>query len=138
MSFDTGRGWGQRKPLNPVSKKRRATNAVRSSVVKGHFGQRPACQACLPLQLIGIDRARTGCNGWADDAHEITSRARSGREDNLTDVTGIRPVSRACHTFITDHPCEAEDAGLALPSQPVTQPLRQVDPRTGTFPRAVP
>lgn len=143
MSFDTGKGWGERKPLprvgrmKQVSAKRAKTNAVRSTVVRGHFGQRPACQACLPLQLIGIDRSQTGCDGWATDAHEILSRARSGRDDNLTDVSGIRPVSRACHSWLDSHPVEAEDAGLALPSGPVTQPLRQIDPRTGSFPRVL-
>lgn len=138
MSFDLGSGWPSRKPLRPMSKRRAKVNKQRATVVRGHFGQRPACQACLPLMLIGIDRSRTGCDGWATDAHEIISRARSGRDENLTDVDGIRPVSRACHRFLTEHPCEAEDAGLALPSRPVTQPLRVRDPRSGEMPRSVP
>ena len=121
-----------------MSPKRAKVNAIRSTGVRCHFGERPACFACLPLMLIGVDRSQTGCMGWADDAHEITSRARSGRDENLTDTDGIRPVSRSCHTWITSHPTEAEAAGLALPSPPVTQPLRQVDPRTGTFPRSLP
>lgn len=140
MSFDLGPGWPQRQPLRSVSKKRAKVNKQRSTVVRGHFGQRPTCQACAPLMLIGIDKARTGCDGWATDAHEILSRARSGRDENLIDTDGILPVSRACHDFITGHPCEAEAAGLALPSQPVTQPLRVRDPRTGTMgaPRSIP
>jgi hypothetical protein len=125
----------KRTRLRPVSNKRRDANAERRVVVEGRFGRRPACEACLPLQLIGVDRSRTGCDGWATDAHELVSRARGG---SIVDTDNIRPVSRACHTFITTHPCEAEDAGLALPSGPVTQPLRAVDPRTGLFPRAVP
>lgn len=128
----------RRTRLRQVSAKRRNVNTIRAATVRDRFGPRPACYACGPLQLIGVDRSRTGCDGWAADAHEILSRARSGRDENLTDVDGIRPVSRACHAFLTTHPCEAEDAGLALPSGPVTQPLRQVDPRTGQFPRAVP
>lgn len=123
-----------RRPLKPVSEKRRATNVIRRAEAESTFGRFPECQACAPLARIGISRWTTGCNGWADDLHEVLSRARSGLEDNLTDMAGCVPTSRACHDFVTTHPCEAEDAGLASRSGPVTQPLRSVDPRTGARP----
>lgn len=74
------------------------------------YGQHPVCHACLPLQLVGIDRARTGCNGWAVDAHELLSRGRGG---SITDPANVAPVSRECHRWITEHPDDAEAAGLA-------------------------
>lgn len=120
-----------RRPINAVSDKRRATNVIRREAVVAEFGQHPECGACAPLALVGISRFTTGCRGFAQDAHETTSRARAGLEANLTDTDGIVPVSRACHSFITTHPDEAEAAGLALPSKPVRQPLRMADPRTG-------
>lgn len=123
MTFDTGRGWPQRRAplrragsLRPVSKKRAAVNRARRAALLAAYGQHPACHACGPLQLVGVDRARTGCNGRADDAHELTSRARSRSDANLVDPAGIIPVSRSCHAFITANPDIAEAAGLALPS----------------------
>lgn len=121
------------KRLRPVSDKRRATNAIRRAVCEETFGTHPECQACGPLLLVGISRFTTGCRGWADDAHEVLSRGRCGLEDNLTDTAGIVPVSRQCHTFLTEHDDVAQAAGLALPSRQVRQPLRQVDPRTGVL-----
>lgn len=109
---------GRRRPLKPVSEKRRATNVIRKANCFEAFGPMPPCYACLPLQLVGIDRARTGCRGFADDAHELLSRARGG---SITDPSNIAPVSRDCHRFITEHPELAEAAGLALPSPRVVR-----------------
>lgn len=109
----------RRAPLRRVSKKRAATNVVRRANVRAVFGQRPVCQACGPLALVGVSRTVTGCWGWADDAHELLSRARGG---SITDPTNILPVSRACHTWLTTHPDLAEAAGLSLPSRGPSQP----------------
>lgn len=110
---------GRRKPLRPVSAKRRAENVIRRANVAAAFGQRPTCWACGPLALAGVSRTTTGCRGWADDAHELLSRARGG---SITDPANIVPVSRACHSFITAHPDLAEAAGLALPSRRLSGP----------------
>ena len=117
----------KRGPLRPVSARRLADNRRRRTNLETVYGHRPACHACLPLALVGVDRDRTGCNGWAQDAHELVSRGRGG---SIVDPENVRPVSRACHRWITEHPGDAEAAGLALPGS-VRQPLRVVDPRTG-------
>jgi hypothetical protein len=80
--------------LNPVSDKRRAENLERR------------CALCGPLRAHGIV---TGCNGWADDADEITRRSAGG---SITDVANIRPVGRACHRWIGEHPAAAREWGL--------------------------
>lgn len=131
----------KRTRLRPVSDKRRRTNTIRRANVIARFGQFPECHACAPLLLVGVSRFTTGCRGWADDAHEVLSRARSGLEENLTDTDGIVPASRACHDFLTRNPDVAEAAGLALPARPVRQPSIVVDPRSGervSAPRVVP
>lgn len=121
MTFDMGRQ-PKRSPLRPVSRKRQAENKIRRANVIGKWGQNPPCLGCLPLRLIGIDRARTGCNGLADDAHEILARSRGG---SITDTDNIVPLSRACHDFVTVNPDIAEAAGLSVSRRP-------------DFPRAVP
>lgn len=119
--------------MRRVSKKRAKTNVIRRAEAVARWGTDPRCHACGPLALIGVNQFTTGCRGMATDLHEVMSRARSGLEENLTDMDGCMPVSRACHSWLTTHPDEAEAAGLALPSKPVTQPLRQRDPRTGAM-----
>jgi hypothetical protein len=110
MTFDLGKGWGTRKPLRPVSKKRAKVNAERSRVVHERWGRNPRCEGCTPLALLGITSATTGCDGWATDAHEIVSRARGG---SITDTDNILPLGRSCHRFVTENPEIAEAAGLS-------------------------
>lgn len=119
--------------MRRVSKKRAKTNVLRRAEAERRFGQRPRCHACGPLALVGVNSFTTGCRGMASDLHEVTSRARSGLEENLVDMDGCLPVSRECHAFLTTHPDVAEAAGLALPSKPVRQPLRVRDPKTGAM-----
>jgi hypothetical protein len=59
-----------------------------------------------------------GCGRWADDAHELLSRARGG---SIVDPDNIRPVCRDHHDWITGNPKAAEAAGYALPSPPRTR-----------------
>ena len=121
MSFDLGKGYPVRKRLRPVSPKRAKVNAIRKAEARRVYGERPVCFACVPWQLVGIDRDRTGCDGWATDLHELLPRGRGG---SITDMDNCRPVSRACHDFAHANPELAEAAGLLVP--------------TPSFPRAVP
>jgi hypothetical protein len=64
--------------------------------------------------MIGISQYQTGCNGLADDLHELVPRGRGG---STVDMDNCRPVSRACHDYAHAHPEAAEAAGLILPAQ---------------------
>ncbi len=86
-------------------------NRERRKRLHAAYGDHPPCFACVILRDEGID---TGCDGAADDGHELLSRARAGSTDaNLLDVDGIIPVGRACHRWIDEHPNDAERLGLA-------------------------
>lgn len=101
------RAWQQRaKPIPPMSKQRKADNRVRRRVLHEAFGDHPACWACPILRAAGVD---TGCNGRADDAHELYRRSKGG---SITDVTGIVPVGRLCHMWIGGNVTRARELGL--------------------------
>lgn len=102
-----------------MSKRRAQVNRQRRRALIARYGQNPPCYACPVFAEAGI---ATGCNGRADDGHELLSRARAGsRDDNLTDPDGIIPVGRLCHDRITREPAEAEALGLALRSGDVAR-----------------
>ena len=103
------RDWQRRaKPIAPMSKQRAAENRVRRKALHAAFGDNPACWACPILRAAGID---TGCNGRADDGHELYRRGKGG---SITDVTNVRPVGRPCHIWITEHPTRARELGLEI------------------------
>jgi hypothetical protein len=102
--------------LRRTSKKRQTENRVRKRVMLETFGRYPRCAGCGPLAELGIE---TGCNGWADDAHEILSRARGG---SITDPANVIPLGRRCHDYVTTHPREAEAAGLSRSAGPRSIP----------------
>ena len=102
--------------MRRVSKKRAAENRKRRGTILAHYGQHPRCFGCQPLAELGIV---TGCNGWADDAHEILSRARGG---SITDPDNVIPLGRRCHDYVTTHPREAEAAGLSRSAGPRSLP----------------
>ena len=110
--------YGRLKPraegLRPVSAKRAKVNRERRKALHDRYGPNPPCFACPIFRAAGI---ATGCNGQADDGHEVMSRERAGRRDeNLTDPDGVLPVGRRCHDRITTEPGEAATLGLALHS----------------------
>lgn len=121
--------------MRNVSKKRARENQLRKKNARNRWGETPICYACLPFQMVGIERTQTGCLGRADDLHELVSRGRGG---SITDMSNALPVSRACHTYAHAHPEAAEAAGLLVPGEPVAQPLRVQDPWTGKMPRSIP
>ena len=92
--------------LRPVSAKRRRENVERRRVLHDTYGPNPACWACPILAGAGI---ATGCDGRADDGHELLRRSKGG---SIVDLENVRPVGRACHRWITEHPTEARRLGL--------------------------
>lgn len=93
--------------MKPRSRKRADAYAKaggRRDLVAALLHEFPRCQA------------RVLCRGAkAVDVHERLSRARGG---DILDPTQAHMVTvcRACHTWVTDHPAEAEALRLALPS----------------------
>lgn len=85
-------------PLKAQSVKRQREQRLRAKMLRETFGPNPSCARC---------------GGPADDAHELLSRARGG---SIVDPRNIVPVCRACHSWITTSPVEAEAEGWALHS----------------------
>lgn len=83
--------------MRRVSKKRARVNRVRRKNLIAAFGPDPMCK--FP-----------GCFRWADDAHEVLSRARGG---SVTDPANVAPLCRGHHDWVTTHPSEAEFLGLS-------------------------
>lgn len=79
---------GTRKPIKPVSDKRRAENRERRAMIKRLYPDRPHC-------------ARPACTRLADDIHEPLTRARGG---SITDPGNQVPLCRTCHDEITFRP----------------------------------
>ena len=96
----------KRSRIKPMSAKRRKQNEQRRAILHATYGTHPPCMLCGPLRAYGVE---TGCDGRATDADEITRRSAGG---SITDPANIRPVGRACHRWIGDHPKLAREWGL--------------------------
>lgn len=92
------------RPRSPKMAKAYAKAGGRRDLVARLLAERPRCEA------------RVLCRGARSvDVHERLSRARGG--DILDPVQAhMVTICRACHTWVTDHPREAEAMRLALPS----------------------
>jgi hypothetical protein len=88
----------RRTPIKPVSDKRRVENRERRRNLTATFGTDPLC-------------VYPDCARFADDAHEVLSRARGG---SITDPANIRPLCREHHNYVTTHPAEAAALGLSI------------------------
>ena len=114
----TGLGPRQRTPIRPVSAKRAAENRERKAMVAAAFPERPLCvvyelaQAHPGTVPAGVLES---CGRWADDVHELLSRARGG---SITDRANVAPPCRPCHTAITPGPDWAQRLGLVKHSWP--------------------
>ena len=98
------RGIARTGRVRPVSDKRRAENAARAPVRLALLAAYPRCQA------------RWQCAGDpSTDCHERLSRARGGSVTDLEQSHAIA-VCRRCHSWLTEHPADAEARRLLLPS----------------------
>lgn len=82
--------------MRAVSKKRRPEIAARKRLIA-------AMMADGPVMCIR-------CGGFAEDLHELLSRARGG---SISDPANCVPICRQCHTWVTEHPIEAKEMGLS-------------------------
>lgn len=99
-----GKPLARGREVKPRSDKRQADMVIRRGLVARMLAETPRCPA------------RICCRGAATtDVHERLSRARGG---SITDERHGHMVAlcRACHTWITEHPAEAERMRWALPS----------------------
>lgn len=87
----------RRPELPKRSKKKQRQDAERTKVLRPLREAQTWCSLC-------------GQTGVGLDAHEVRSRARGG---SVTDLDNIRLVCRPCHSWITEHPREAQEQGWA-------------------------
>jgi hypothetical protein len=93
-----------RKPIKPVSDKRRAENRERRAMADRRWPDRRDGTVMCEVP---------GCTFPADDLHEPKFRSRLG---SPTDPENTIPVCRQHHDWIHAHPKEAHDLGLAVHS----------------------
>lgn len=101
-----GKSAATRKPIKPVSDKRRAENRERRAMADRLWPDRREGTV-----MCGCGRPE--CHRPADDLHEPKFRSRLG---SITDPENAIPVSRECHDWIHTHEQEAHELGLAVHS----------------------
>jgi hypothetical protein len=96
--------------LPPKSEKRRRLDRERAKFTKRMLALHAHCQACGPRRALrgGAYRVKD-----AVDVHELVKRSQGG---SIVDEANVLCVCRLCHDWIEDHPTDAEERGLALPS----------------------
>lgn len=105
----------KRASLRQVSAKRRALLRERKKLTDAMKREGPVM--CQFYEAVGRALAEIssmpGC-GYADDLHEIVSRARGG---SIVDPENVVPLCREHHRWVTEHPLEAEKLGLSRRKQ---------------------
>lgn len=86
-------------PLRPQSRKKQASERRRVKAIRDHYGPMPVCHW-------------PGCGYWASDSHHLLPRGRGGQDGPEHEV----PLCRTHHDRAHDHPREAAELGLLLPS----------------------
>ena len=89
-----------RSRLPARSRKRQQVMVERRALVARLLAEKPHCEA----------RIEDRCTRWSVDVHEIISRARGG---SILDPANCMTLCRACHSFITDNPQWAYNAGFS-------------------------
>ena len=90
-----------RKPLRPVSDKRRKRDAAY-----------PKARAAAYERAEGRCEAPShaaGCNGRAEECHHVAGRG--GPDPHRLD--NLKALSSVCHTYATEHPLWAYDTGVS-------------------------
>ena len=99
----------KRSRIRPVSKKRAAQSSERDE--------------CRRTVLARDRLCRAGCGRPSCDVHELGRGAyRSSCWLNPDLCLGM---CRECHRWVTDHPTEAQERGLALPGWRIEQILNE-------------
>lgn len=97
--------------MRSISKKRAKVLRERKKLTDAMKREGPVM--CQFYEAVGRPLAEIssmpGC-GYADDLHEIRSRARGG---SITDPANLVPLCREHHDWVTTHPLEAEKEGLS-------------------------
>ena len=84
-----------RKPIPKRSKKMEAKYVERRKLVARLLEERPVCQKCLAARSTEI--------------HEVLTRARGG---SILEEDNCLALCHECHSWVTDHPKLATEAGL--------------------------
>lgn len=87
----------KRKPINKKSKKMQVIDLAYSKLRKKFLEEKPMCEAALP-----------GCSGQSTDVHH-----KKGRGRHHLAVSTWLSVCRTCHTYIEEHPAEAQELGFS-------------------------
>ena len=108
MTFDMGKGWGQRKPINRVSKRRKPMPPDVAAQVTRRSGGR--CEAGTP-----------DCRGRGEVLHHRKLRRQGGKHtvDNLMHVCG----AGGCHDYIHSNVAESYRAGWLVRSTDAVVPF---------------
>lgn len=84
----------------------------RVPAIKAAMEAHQPCQASARIADVDLAVANR-CGLAAVDLHEVLTRGRGG---SITDMANMILVCRPCHTWITEHPIEAEQLGLVQSS----------------------
>lgn len=100
----------KRTPLRRQSKKRAGIAVERRTFVANLLTRRPWCEAC-PIRFPFDPNHRRR----AVDCHELTRRSQGSPIVPSQGLTSdeVLAVCRECHDYITTHPAEAVELGLA-------------------------
>lgn len=96
----------KRSRMRPVSDTRKALNAERWRLLEEKYGPREYW-VCELGPII-----KTPCFGDVY-GHEILSRGRSGRDENLLDLDGILLACNYHNGWVTEHDAEANALGIS-------------------------
>lgn len=95
-----------RKPLRPVSEKRRAENVERQKLMLEKFGPREEWRCQFPQIDNGFG---WGCFGDVN-GHEVLKRSRGG---SITDMENVVLACQYHNEWVENNPVKAHELGLA-------------------------
>ena len=96
--------------MRAVSKKRAKLLRERKKLTDAMKREGPVMCQFPHAPTFARDNFIASCTRYADDLHEIRSRARGG---SITDPANVIPLCREHHRWVTEHPLEAEKEGLS-------------------------
>ena len=88
------------KPIPPRSQKRSKEERLYAAKRIIFIQEHPLCEAHIP----GI------CTNYSTDVHHTAGRIGA----DLLDETRWKALCRACHTWVEEHPAEAQEKGFSI------------------------